>query len=118
MKTNLTIPPVCPICKYYFTKSGTRFEITRDHIVPKEWYSGIVVVIENVYPTRIVCRDCNIKRAKCGHCIGAMACIEAVRTTRKSSKQRFGGWNIVFKQWNMGKVADKLRRHMITNHNV
>jgi len=75
---------------------------TRDHILPK-CEGGSLYLGWSIWPPSLrvrnwkwACPDCNGLRAACGHCIGAMACVQAVA---KSVNMRP---NVVLRAWNKG----------------
>jgi hypothetical protein len=50
---------------------------SNDHILPREW--GGQDEPDNF---RVSCQECNELRARCGHCVGALACVIAVADNR------------------------------------
>lgn len=85
----------CPYCGCRMIIGG-RFpqdrQRTRDHIMPRDW--GGNDHLDNLRPC---CRRCNENRARCGHCVGALACVLVVAEgpgSSQSARQIIRRWNL------------------------
>jgi hypothetical protein len=61
-------------------RAQTHRWLTRDHILPRAW-GGRLIIHDDVSNWRWMCRRCNGRRAAAGHCLAALACIEAIAET-------------------------------------
>jgi hypothetical protein len=74
-----------------------RHRMSKDHILPRHWGGGGVG--KYARNTRWICQECNNHRAACGHCVGALACVQQVASESCISV------SAVLRRWKMGKVA-------------
>lgn len=99
----------CPYCRSRMEKlrGGANAKVgpltmTRDHIVPQAWGGGDWLFShskeDGVSNIKLCCADCNVKRGMVGHCVGAMACVQAVGTSTKRS------FSDVVKAWGTHRI--------------
>ncbi len=95
----------CPLCKIPMTilhvdGLGARRRMSKDHILPRAWGGGrLGLIAVNI---RWICQQCNQHLAACGHCIGALACIQQVAAESCVS------FSNVYKSWRMGVVSSRI----------
>lgn len=93
----------CAYCRIPITRHRTRpheRRATRDHVIPQceggqlflTWSLGLPPALR-VRNWVWACGDCNVLRAACGHCVGAMACVVAVARSTKTRP------NLILRAW-------------------
>ncbi len=98
----------CAYCQIELTTTSSALShqrrATRDHIVPQMEGGTTFLAWSYALPPALrvrnwkwACGECNGLRAACGHCVGAMACLQAVASSVKMRP------NLVLRAWNRGK---------------
>lgn len=68
-------------------------QISRDHILIQA-LGGFDVIHGDVRNVVVICRSCNMLRAECFHCWGAVACVRSVaESTKRTMKDIMQAWN-------------------------
>ena len=93
----------CPYCRRAMNQpNDLTSRKSRDHILPRTWGGR-----DKMWPdeqggfstnVRTMCAQCNSHRAHVGHCVGAMACIQAV------CRDDLQDYRTICRRWGMGKI--------------
>lgn len=87
----------CPRCNDPYAPGPTHPKRkTRDHVLPQARGGTYSVIHGDVRNLETMCADCNEFRAQCGHCWGAVACVDTVARDTRSTR------SAVYHQWKLG----------------
>lgn len=92
----------CPRCRAELhPRRASSHGISDDHILPRAW-GGSFVIHGDTNNRRVMCRQCNILLGTVGHCVAALACVEAVAQSRKTGRRD------IIREWRLGLIATQM----------